>query len=107
MKKFYIFVDDERKFTGCKFNDQCVVIVVYTYDDVIGLLDYCAEHNIGVLLDLDHDLGTVKTGYDICKYIVEHGLHGIKYHIHSMNPVGRQNMDQLLSNYGYEQFTFE
>lgn len=104
MKKFYIFVDDEQKFTGNRFNDQYVVVSTRTYDSAIDLLDYCAENNIEVLLDLDHDLGGEKTGYDICKYIVEHDMRGIKYHIHSMNSVGRQNMDQLLSHYGYERF---
>lgn len=105
MKKFYIFVDDEREYAGSKFNDQYVVIVVRTYEGVIGLLDYCVEHNIEVLLDLDHDLGTEKTGYDICKYIVENNIRDVQYRIHSMNPVGRDNMEQLMSHYGYRRFS--
>ena len=54
------------------------------------------------MLDLDHDLGETKTGYDICKFIVENELTKCGYIIlHTQNPVGMANMKQLLSHYGY------
>ena len=46
-------------------------------------------------------MGEEKTGYDICKFIVENQISILGYALHTMNPVGRQNMYQLLSHYGY------
>ena len=51
------------------------------------------------VIDLDHDLGEEKTGYDICKYIIENNIHFDKIKIHTSNPVGRDNMIQLLQRY--------
>ena len=52
-------------------------------------------------LSLDHDLGELRNGYDVCKWIVENkwwdGLK--KVTIHSANPVGVKNMTQLLDRY--------
>lgn len=44
-----------------------------------------------------------KTGYDICKFIVEHKIPLVGFHIHSMNPVEAQNMRQLLIHAGYNE----
>ena len=51
------------------------------------------------VIDLDHDLGEEKTGYDICKYIIENDIKITRVYIHSSNPVGRFNMYQLLHRY--------
>ena len=50
-------------------------------------------------IDLDHDLGEEKTGYDICKYIIENNIKLDRVYIHTSNPVGRDNMKQLLERY--------
>lgn len=52
-------------------------------------------------ISLDHDLGEIRNGYDVCKWIAENeyyeGLERII--IHSANPVGVKNMLQLLDRY--------
>lgn len=52
-------------------------------------------------ISLDHDLGTIKTGYDACKWIIENEFFdGLKtVIIHTANPVGGKNMEQLLDRY--------
>ena len=56
-----------------------------------------------IIIDLDHDLGCKKTGYDVAKWIVASGYTNIRFHIHSANPVGRKNISELLTHYGYEE----
>lgn len=51
------------------------------------------------VIDLDHDLGEEKTGYDICKYIIENNIKVQTIVLHTSNPVGRDNMKQLLERY--------
>ena len=59
----------------------------------------------GYLLDLDHDLGDYAKdggdGYELIKWMIEKGYitNKFKIRIHSMNPVGRQNMEQLIDRY--------
>lgn len=52
---------------------------------------------------LDHDLGEEKSGYDIAKYIVNRCIDEGKelplFASQSANPVGRENIMRLLSNY--------
>lgn len=62
-----------------------------------------------LILDLDHDAGNFfYDGGDYIKlldwlevYNVEKKL-DIKVHIHSMNPVGRQNMERICKRNGWE-----
>lgn len=69
------------------------------YDECIKLL----EENKGKvdIISLDHDLGEAKTGYSVCKWIIENEyFDGLKeIHIHSANPVGKVNMIELLDRY--------
>jgi len=56
------------------------------------------------ILSLDHDLGETETGYDLVKWLVESGLEAPEIYpkviyLHTANPVGRQNMYQLLMRY--------
>ena len=53
----------------------------------------------------DHDLGVDKTGYDVAKYIVEHQIEIKGFKIHSANPVGRFNIRQLMTHYGYKELS--
>lgn len=71
------------------------IIVCRNYKETIEILD-CMEFDV---IDLDHDLGEEKTGYDICKYIVENKIECPKFYLHTANPVGRLNMKQLLQRY--------
>jgi len=64
-------------------------------------LEIFAAKNIEIL-SLDHDLGSDETGellpngYDFVKLFCQKGLHANKIYIHTDNPVGRENMYQLL-----------
>lgn len=58
-------------------------------------------------LALDHDLGQKKTGYDFVKLMVENARHDcaigwpeVRPFILTSNPVGRDNMQQLIDRYG-------
>lgn len=57
------------------------------------------------LLDLDHDLGDYVEdggdGYELIKWMIENGYttKNFKVRLHTMNPVGRENMQQLIDRY--------
>lgn len=104
MNRFYIFVDDERDFNSDALKNDITLIVCRSYASTIEVLERCKDHGWEAWLDLDHDLGEEKTGYDICKFIVENQIPILGYTLHTMNLVGMQNMKQLLSHYGYTQF---
>lgn len=93
-----LFLDDIR---NCKFND---FIIARSYEECI---DFINKNKINTL-SLDHDLGTKETGYDVCKYIVckkeedNIDLWPNEIYLHTDNPVGRQNMFQLLNRYAPE-----
>lgn len=57
-------------------------------------------------LYLDHDLGEGKSGYDFCKWFIEWN-YDLEYKMYftllTANPVGRNNMRQLLTHYGYQE----
>ena len=66
--------------------------------------EFCAfinEHGLPDIICFDHDLGEEKSGYDICKYIVENQIPITGYAVHSMNIVGKWNIYQLMDHYGY------
>lgn len=97
----YLYVDDLR--TPCGIDDDdCILIIARNYNEAISILEKFRGRGIEFLVDLDHDLGEEKSGYDICKFIVENNIPLKGYRLHTMNPVGRYNMDQLLSRYGYQ-----
>ena len=113
MTKWYLYLDDERQFDAakckeynlsCHIHGQSIPCCVRDYKSMIDLLKEFRANNDQVILDLDHDLGTKKSGYDVCKWIVENEYPIIAFHIHSMNAVGVLNMKQLMKRYGYEQF---
>lgn len=85
-----LYVDDIRK---CPDG----FVVARNYDEAIELLN----NNTINILSLDHDLGideqgVEKNGYDIVKYICEHGISPKKIYIHTDNVVGRYNMYHTL-----------
>ena len=84
------------------------------YDETIHVLDHMRDYmnkDEVLILDLDHDLGETedgynelaRTGYDVCKWMVENEFPICYFHIHSMNSVGSANMRQLLTHYGYKE----
>ncbi len=102
--KYGLWLDDERKPSKnfCKIVDT--YYVAKTYQDAIF---YLANFNEDMryedlYISFDHDLGQEKTGYDFAKFIVEKGIEIGAFSIHSMNPVGRHNIEHLLTHYGYK-----
>lgn len=101
--RIYIYVDDLR---NCPEDIQkdYPVVTCRSYAATIDMIEFSQEKKWKIFIDLDHDLGEDKTGYDICKYIVENKIKNVEFRIHSANPVGRINMSQLLTHYGYAEF---
>lgn len=99
-KMWYVWVDDERPVPEMD-RDRYAVIICRTYAAAIDAIRLLTETNEAFIIDLDHDLGEEKTGYDIAKYIVEHDVHKVNVFVHTMNPVGRHNIVQLMEHYGY------
>ena len=119
--KYYVFLDDERKpsdVTWMNIRRDDTYIVVRTFYEFVNLI-----RNNGYLPDyisFDHDLAdqhyghgfnddqipydryTEKTGYDAAKWLVDYCIdNGYKfpdYDVHSMNPVGRTNIIEYISN---------
>ena len=57
------------------------------------------EYEIDIL-SLDHDLGHGEpTGYDVVKYMVEHGKFAKHIYLHTSSAIGRSNMYQMLYRY--------
>ena len=94
MKVLYI---DDIRFPEYFHQIGAEITVARTYDEAIQYLG--DEYDI---ISLDHDLSEEKTGYDIAKYIVENQIKVGSITVHSANPVGRFNINQLLTHYGYK-----
>ena len=97
MKWFYL--DDERGVPA-----GWDMILVPDYNSMIKLIDMCVEKEISFSISFDHDLGDdYFSGYTVAKYIVENQIPMSAFHIHSANPVGSNNIRQLLTHYGYKE----
>ena len=73
------------------------------YKQAIATIDYFSVCEGGIeLISFDHDLAEEKSGYDVAKYLVENHIFIKGYKVHSANPVGRFNIEQLLNHYGYK-----
>ena len=111
MKQVYIYVDDIREddsFFNHNFHTGWKVIICRDYEQTIQALRIYQDYD-EIFIDLDHDLGFDDDNYeyngcDICKYIVENQIKINGFHIHSMNPVGAQNMRNILQDYGVEEY---
>lgn len=95
----WFYLDDERRVPAGQN-----MILIADYDSMIRTIDMCVQNNIEFSIDFDHDLGDpCFSGYTVAKYIVENQIPMTSFHIHSMNPVGRRNIQQLLTHYGYNE----
>lgn len=107
MKDSYVlWVDDERPVSNLiyeLFKDTHNIIVCKTFTQARIWIDEIEAFQYGseIVVCFDHDLGGKKTGYDLAKYIVENNVKLAAYEVHTMNPVGRENIIQLLNHYGY------
>ena len=87
-----LYVDDLRL---PKQKEIIQIEIARTYEEAIAKLKLVSYD----IISLDHDLGEEKTGYDICKFIVENKIQIPTIILHTSNPVGRFNMKQLLERY--------
>jgi hypothetical protein len=118
MSKIRLYLDDVRTPTDKDW------VVVRDYEQFVSAIMYHGLENIEVI-SLDHDLGDTamneyfnnvspnyildynniheKTGYDVCKYLVnksiETGIPLPQIYIHSANPIGSGNMMGYINNY--------
>lgn len=103
--KTLLWVDDARNplendwLNFSPIGRNCKVIWAQSYQEAIDFL----EKEWPDAICLDHDLGEEKSGYDIAKYIVDRCIDEGKklpeFASQSANPVGRENIITLLSNY--------
>lgn len=103
---YNVWVDDTRK----PFHKDNLVYFTNAEDAIKWLLsdDEFRKDIDSFNIYLDHDLGSAnrKSGYDVAKIIVEYGLPLNGFHILSMNPVGANNIRQLLTHYGYKEINY-
>jgi hypothetical protein len=118
IEKIRIYLDDVRT-----PNDEDW-IVVRNYEQIVARIEKHGLENIDVI-SLDHDLGDQammeyynnvrdnytldysniqeKTGYDVCKFLVnksiETGIPLPQIYVHSANPIGSGNMMGYINNY--------
>ena len=89
-----IFIDDERFPTG----DSDIVRTMADFIKINGPISY---------ISFDHDLGDNQpTGYDIAHYVVNRDIDepgylapDFDFYVHSMNPIGADNIRNLMTNY--------
>ena len=101
--KIYIFIDDEREEMFDKIATKVgyKYIHCHSYETAIRCIELYNDSQL--IIDLDHDLGLGKTGYDVAKYIIENDIAIEGFKIHSMNLIGVSNIRQLLTHYGYKE----
>ena len=57
-------------------------------------------------LCLDHDLGEETSGYDIAKWAIDEEIMPNRVQLVTSNPVGRDNIANLLINNGYKELDY-
>jgi hypothetical protein len=87
------------------------VIICRSMDDAVWCVK---QYGLPTFISFDHDLADVhyetgdgeKTGYTFakwfCDYIMDNSLdipEGFSYHVHSMNPVGAENIRAYMKNF--------
>jgi len=118
MSKVKIYLDDVRTPVDGDW------VVVRDYNAFVSNILYYGLENVD-LISLDHDLGdtamveyynnvkhnykleyqniTEKTGYDCCKFLVDHSMDNNiplpLVYVHSANPIGSANMMGYINNY--------
>ena len=68
---------------------------VYSYEEFVA---YLQRYGLPDFISFDHNLGEEFSGYDCAKYLVVYCLDR-QFAVHSQNPVGKVNIEQLLANF--------
>jgi len=110
-KKFNLLLDDVRtlnevyemtKDIDYKNNEW---IIAEDYHEFIKLIEDKYKQNsiLPEIISFDHDIGEDYTGKDCAKWFIDfcidNNLQIPKIKIHSMNPIGKQNIANLFSDY--------
>lgn len=128
MKKYNLFLDDIRfpekvfDYTGDKMYLTPDWVIVRSYDEFVK---YVTENGLPETVSFDHDLADEhyhrdmykgvaeyskhyesfkeKTGYDCVKWMVDYCINNEKpfpnWYLHTMNPVGKANMEGYIRSY--------
>lgn len=105
MNNQFLFIDDIRNVEDIYGQTNDNWAIVRSYNEFV---EYITNSGMPILISFDHDLADVltpneKTGYDCAQYLIEYCLNNNavlpQYNVHSMNPVGKQNILSLLSNF--------
>jgi hypothetical protein len=111
-------MDDVRKYTKLPDVPNEEWTIVRSYSEFVEVIN---KFGLPTFVSFDHDLGTShyghglngddipydsyteKTGYDAAKWLVEYCMNkGVKhppYMVHSMNPVGKLNIESYIESY--------
>lgn len=94
---FKLWLDDERKMPdGYDF-------WAHNYEEAVWAINTQISPTLhSIYVDFDHDLGMGKSGYDFAKWLLSESYIG-DFSVHSMNIVGRKNIEQLLIHYGWNE----
>lgn len=113
IKTYNLFLDDERHpkedyYTYLsKISDGFSVIyllkgweIVRTFEEFVNII---TEQVLPDNISFDHDLGEEKTGYDCCWWLIDYCIdNDIKLtsecRFHTANPIGKENMKNLINN---------
>ena len=113
MNNYTLFLDDIRFPADVRhdYGPYRNVVICRTMDDAV----WCVEqYGLPTMISFDHDLADVhyiagdgeKTGYTFakwfCDYIIDNDLDipaDFSYNVHSMNPVGAENIRAYMENF--------
>lgn len=116
VKSYRLFLDDIRMPEDCltymqRRNFSLEIyketwLIARNYEEFVSCID---ENGLPEMISFDHDLGEKeseeygKTGLDCAKWLVDYCLDKKmklpKYIVHSMNPVGVENIEGLLKSF--------
>lgn len=103
MSLMFLWVDDLHKPPSDKY-----IWVQSTAQAINSIAEY-RKHNPGaqIVIDLDHDSGVFfKYGGDYIKildWLENEDINDVVIHLHTMNPVGRNNMRRIIQHNGWKQ----
>jgi hypothetical protein len=113
MTHWTLFLDDIRFPADVRYNygPYKNVVICRSMDDAV----WCVEkYGLPTMISFDHDLADEhygkdtgeKTGYTFAKWFCDHVMDnklrlpvGFGYHVHSMNPVGAENIRKYMENF--------
>ena len=95
---YKLFIDDEREPIGGDW------VIARSHWEAIEII---IRRGMPKFISFDHDLGDGPTGYDFAKWLIETDLDqkgklistDFEFYVHSQNPIGKKNIENLFNNY--------